>query len=87
MCLVQPLSHCLLAATHSLHSGAARPIASARGPENTQMGKAYYYQPAPGTCIHQYSILSSDAAQVFHVFMNMQLGRINISGSNLSLAD
>jgi len=39
-CLVQPLSRCLLAVTHSLHAGAARPIASARGLENAQMSKA-----------------------------------------------
>jgi len=42
-CLVQPLSRCLLAVTHSLHSGAARPIASARCLENQHMSIAYYY--------------------------------------------
>jgi len=32
-------------------------------------------------------MFSSDTAQVFHVFMNMRLGRINMAGSNFSLAD
>ena len=39
-CLVKPLSRCLLAVTPSLHSGAARPIASVCGLENAHMSKA-----------------------------------------------
>jgi len=35
--------------THSLRSGAARPIASSCGPENAHISKSKVYRPAPGT--------------------------------------
>mmetsp|Transcript_96790 Transcript_96790/g.156161 ORF Transcript_96790/g.156161 Transcript_96790/m.156161 type:complete len:163 (-) Transcript_96790:242-730(-) len=39
----------VLAETRSLRPGAARPIASARVPENAHMRKAQVYGPSPGT--------------------------------------
>ena len=44
-------SRSLLAATYWLRSGAARPIANARGLKNSHTSKAQVYGPAPGTDI------------------------------------